>query len=512
MPAHQLPPRTAAVLCPDWPVLAALAEAELPAAAPAAILHDRRIAALSTAARQAGVRIGMRQRDAQALCPQLRLLPADSGRDARLFEQVIAAVEDHAAGVQVLRPGLCVFTASGPARYSGSEEKLAEQLVDHIATVTGFEAFVGFAEGVFAAALAAARPMVVPIGGTPQFLADVNVSVLGDAELVSVLQRCGIYRLGQLAELPERSVITRFGAPGTVAYRLATARQETPIVARAPEQEIQEHITLDPPADRIAVATAAVHTLAEKFTAALGERGWVCTVLRIDAATENDVLSRTWRADEIFTPAQIAARLRWQLEAWLTSVRKPESGVHQLRLIAEQVSAAGRMQLGLWGGKGEAEHRARQAIDRAQDLLGVHAVTVATSTGGRLPKAQTLHLPWRDEQQVKTDDAPWPDNVPAPIATPPSPVPVVLLDAHRQEVHIRARHALSAPPVTVERENSATVTNWAGPWPLHERWWEPEQEHRGAWLQIVVAHSPGYESALLLFYDTKRWWLVGSYD
>ena len=62
--------RTLVVWCPDWPVVAA----GLPATVPAAVLAGGEVLACSPAARAAGVRRGMRRRDAQARCPELRLV------------------------------------------------------------------------------------------------------------------------------------------------------------------------------------------------------------------------------------------------------------------------------------------------------------------------------------------------------------------------------------------------------------------------------------------------------
>ncbi len=519
----ELPPRTGAVLCPDWPVVAGLVEADISPTAPAVVLHARRVVATSPAARACGVRVGMRQRDAQAACPEIVLLAADTGRDTRLFELVIAAIEDLVAGIHIVRPGLCVFVAAGPVRYVGSEEALANRLTDHIGATSGREAFVGFAEGMFAAALAAARPAIVPVGGTKEFLAAVDVSVLGQPSLVSVLRRCGITTLGALAALGHRAVTSRFGVDGAVAFRLACGLQEAPVLGGSPARDIEERIELDPPASRIQHATAAIHSAAERFCGRLADRGLTCTVLRIDATTAtSDVLSRAWRADTIFGFADIAARLRWQLEAWLTAPRgRPTSGIVTMSLIAEHVAPADSLQLGLWGSTGSTRSRARHSADQVQDLLGIAAVTTAVSAGGRLPHNQAQHAPWRDQAPADHNLAlPWPDHIAAPITTLPSPDPVRLYDRRARPVYVTARQLMSAPPVQLVQcgYSLGIVTGWAGPWPFQEHWWDPSPNKRisGAWLQLTVAttktSNSTIESGLLLFYRNSSWWLVGSYD
>lgn len=515
MAEPELPSRTGAVMCPNWPVVAALSEARAPAVAPAVTLKGHLVTAVSVAARDLGVRVGMRQRDAQAACPELVLLGHDPGRDTRMFEPVVAAVEDLVAGIQVVRPGLAVFGASGPSRYFGGEDIVAERLLDNIAAMTEVEVFVGFAEGVFAAALAAAGQASVPPGHTRSFLAERDVAVLGKPQLISVLRRCGINTLGALAALPEKSVITRFGADGMTAYQLATAAWETPVAARTPEEVIEARMELDPPADRIQYATAAVHTAAERFQERLERRGLVCTVLRVDATTAaGEVLSRAWRADEVFTFEAAATRLRWQLEAWLTSDARPTAGLSALALVAEQVAQASSRQLGLWGESGDKAKRAAAAIDRAQDLLGIAAVTTATSSGGRLAHEQTVHTAWRDDPPALPDPAAsWPDRVPVPVRLFRPALAVELRGPAGVTVDVDDRRLISTPPTTLYRSGAAEVRvlGWAGPWPIRERWWE-RTRRRGSWTQLVVEGSPGVESALLLFHDQRRWWLVGCYD
>ncbi|MDT9091189.1 Y-family DNA polymerase, partial [Escherichia coli] len=63
--------RILALWCPDWPAMAASAEADLPPLHPVAVLSANRVVACSASARAAGVRRGMRKRQAQAACTEM---------------------------------------------------------------------------------------------------------------------------------------------------------------------------------------------------------------------------------------------------------------------------------------------------------------------------------------------------------------------------------------------------------------------------------------------------------
>ena len=115
--------RVMVVWCPDWPVVAALADEGLPTHLPAAVFSANIVQAGNDAARGSGVRRGMRRRDAQSRCPELKVYSASPDRDARAFEPVLAAVEELRPGVSALRPGLVALRA--PGRFYGGEPAAA---------------------------------------------------------------------------------------------------------------------------------------------------------------------------------------------------------------------------------------------------------------------------------------------------------------------------------------------------------------------------------------------------
>ena len=117
------PQRLLVAEVPDWPVTAA----GQPSVA-AAVVAGNRVIAASVAARAEGVREGLRQREAQRRCPELLVIPADLGRDARAWESAVAAVEALTPGVEVLGPGRVALATRGPSRYFGGDRALGERV------------------------------------------------------------------------------------------------------------------------------------------------------------------------------------------------------------------------------------------------------------------------------------------------------------------------------------------------------------------------------------------------
>jgi protein ImuB len=544
--------RTLLVWCPDWPVIAAEIVDGVPASAPVVVLHGNRVLACSEAARAEGVRRGLRRREAQARCPQLIAVADDPGRDARAFEPVVAAVEEVAVGVEVIRPGACALAARGPVRYFGSEEAAAERIVEQVAQACAVECQVGIADGVFAAGLAARAGQIVPRGGTRDFLAGVPVEALERPELTDLLRRLGIKTLGDFAALPAADVLSRFGFDGVLAHRLAGGYDSRPLAVRTPPPDLDVTGMYDDPLERVDVAAFAGRALAERLHERLAAYGLACTRLGIEAVTaDGQELHRVWRHDGMLTAAAIAERVRWQLDGWLTGARRgalsrPTAGIVRLRLVPDGVLVHLGLQAGLWGDAGAERERAHRALSRIQGLLGPEAVVTAVPDGGRSADDQVRLVPWGDERVPEraaaghtepipgtatvpvltkglrlvgesaaedgTAGPPWPGRLPmpSPALVLTSPQPAVVVDEAGTPVGVSARLELTGDPAALLIGNNPPVeiTGWAGPWPVDERWWAPAEARRRARFQIGVADG----RAFLLVLSGGHWTVEAVYD
>lgn len=693
--------RVLAVWCPDWPAVAAAAVADVPPTRAVVVLHANRVVACSAVARAAGVRRGHKRREAQARCPDLFVAQADSDRDARLFEPVVAAVDATVPGVEVLRPGLVVLAARGAARYFGSEETAAERLVDAVAAV-GVECQIGIADELSTAVIAARRAVLVPPGAGADFLAPLPVSELAAepslaaperGELIDLLHRLGLRRIGDFAALTPGEVASRFGADAIRAHRCARAEPERPPSAAPPPPDLAVEYPCDPPIDRVDAAAFAGRLLATRLHDRLSAAAVACTRLTVVAETAaGEHLSRTWRCAAPLTPTDTADRIRWQLDGWLThralhtptetedggtifgtgkshdpsdytvprgqrdetasgasrthdpngravpdsrdrhdgrgsgtdrahgssgrvvpeprgrhggrvsgagrahdssdrmvsdpgsrhggtvfgagessgsaisgsrdrrggrvasgvgdaragavgfgeggSSGRPGVGfatgtgdftiggrrwsqgvgpsapITMLRLEPVEVVAAGALQLGLWGGVGEGEERARRALIRVQGLLGGEAVLVGVLSGGRGPAERVTLIALGDEPVPAADPAlPWPGRLPhpAPAMVLVNRPEVALEDSGGAPVWISDRGLLTADPARLRwGSRELTVTDWSGPWLLDERWWSGDTGNRAVRAQVMLADTE-LRVLLLLGYD-RAWHVEGLYD
>ena len=161
--------------------------------------------------------------------------------------------------------------------------------------------------------------------------------------------------------------------------------------------------------------------------------------------------------------------------------------------------------------------RARRALVRVQGLLGPEAVQVPVLSGGRGPAERITLTPLGDELVPRADaDLPWPGQLPEPSPTVLLDDPVELLDGQGNSVRVTSRGLFSADPARLTaRDRDDRLRWWAGPWPVDERWWDPDRAAgRTARVQVLLegerASDPG--TALLLCYRQRRWYLEGIYE
>ncbi|MCK0439990.1 DNA polymerase Y family protein [Gordonia alkaliphila] len=533
-----------ALWCPDWPAVAAARGLGLVGGEPIAVLAAGRVVACSRSARRAGVRRGMRKRQAQSTCPELQVTPADPHRDGRFFDPVTTAVTAVVPMTEVLRPGLLVMAADRAGRYFGGETELAEAVAEAVEAV-GVIGRVGVADNLFTAVLAARSGRVVPPGSDADFLADRPVADLAIEpslssperdQLVNLLWRLGLRTLGRFAALDPADVASRFSSDAVRAHRMAAGRPgRRPSRAPIPP-DLEVTYQCDPPVDRIDAAAFLGRRLAEDLHRRLMSAALACTRLTVHAITDSGQRhSRTWRCAEPLTPEATADRIRWQLEGWLTTAGTgsgPDGPLTRLILEPVELVDPGGLQHALTGaglptdpGTGLGE-RARRSLVRVQGLLGGEAVRVPVPSGGRGPAERVSLVTYGDKAAPdRPVDAAWPDALARPLPALLTVGDAELLDAAGDPVTVTARGAFSAEPVEVMLgRGRRRVQWWAGPWPFGIDDGAPVTDDDtapfarntavAARAQVLLdeAGQSGTSRALLLCFRGARWSVEGVYE
>ncbi|MGK9146714.1 DNA polymerase Y family protein [Plantibacter flavus] len=520
--------RTLVLWCPDWPVLAARLSGTLPedaAGRPLALVEHGEILACDARARAAGVKRGLRVREAEARCPDLVTVDYDPVIDARAFEPVLLGVEHLMPGVQPYRAGLCAIRSRGPSRYYGGELEAATVLLARLEELGVPDARIGIADGPFAAEQAARmsssqasapRILIIPVGASPAFLAPLPLSVLARPQLSTLLHRLGITALGDFGALPAPEVRDRFGSDGAFAHRLASGLDARSVVPRVAPIELAVSVSFEPPLDRIDQLAFGFRQSAERFIEGLTEAGLVTTAITITLQSERGERStRTWLHPRWFTAGDVLDRVRWQLQGSSDIDHGLASPVELVRVVPETLDDAADHEEGLWGGG--PDERIHNGLARVQSMLGHDGVLTAIPSGGRLLLDRRLLVPWGsvppggEAAILERRARPWPGTIPgaAPATVFEDPLPVDVLDAFGRAVEVDDRSSVSAPPARFSAAAAwHRVDGWAGPWTIDERWWDEERHRRVHRFQLVDDTG----DAWLLILEEQRWRAEARYD
>lgn len=512
--------RTMVIWCPDWPAVAAATEAGLGRAAPLAVLHGHQVLACNAAARADGVRRGMRRRDAQSRCPELTVVPGNPDRDIRLFEPVVALLEELRPGVALLRPGLVALSV--PSGYYGGEDEAAATFAERLVAHGVWDVRFGIADEVFTAEHAARRApiqqcRVVPPGGAADFLADLPIEVLADGaagrELVGLLRRLGIRWVGEFAALPPAGVAARFGGHGAGVHQLLRGRTTRGWAPRTPTPDRICAIDFEPGITSIETVCFSVRQTAETFVAGLASQHLVCTEVQVEAETDRGTVSgRTWAHTNWFGATDLVDRVRWQLQAAGRS-ELLDGPIVRVRFEPITVEPSSAHAEALWGSG--SDERVERGVAKVQAMLGHEAVVRPVRQGGRGAMDRQILVPWGEKATgARAADRPWPGSLPGPAPTRvfAEPTPAGVVDQAGHPIRLTDRGVLTGHPArfrTGTDQQWQPVLSWAGPWPVDERWWAEDSAGLVARCQVVGAEGRAW---LLRHDEVNGWRTEASYD
>lgn len=531
---------------PDWPVYTVGLRRGWDLLAPAAVVDNHRVHAANAAARRAGVRQGMKERHAVGTCPALQVGEAEEVAEAEAHEEVLTAVEQVAAGVETLRPGLLAFSSSSLVNYYGDEDTAMERLVDAAARA-GADCLAGASDDIVTAVWAAREGRTVAVGRTREYLTGLPLRMLvaepslgAPRQMVAVLEQLGIRTLGDVAALPVSDVSGRFGAEGVRWHRVACGEPDRPVSPERPAVPLEVRVEPDDPVADTGTAAFLARQAAVQLHGRLADAGQVCLRLSVRAHLDPPpgydgplTVERVWRCREPLAEEDTAQRVRWQLDGWLTRVRGsfPQDadgadgadgvgGIRAIDLVPVDCVPAGEIADALWGGPDAGIRAARAAAARVQALIGTRGVLRPVHRGGRAVAGRVAVVPYGEEDpedvaalSTRDWDGALPAPLPALVGAPPGPghpaSAVRLLDAAGEAVWVTGRALLSAPPVALRwGGRTHRLTGWAGPWPVDEMWWsETTAARRYARLQVATDEP----AAFLLVCRGTSWRIEATY-
>ncbi len=182
-------------------------------------------------ARPFGVGSAMPVATARRLCPQAIMVSPRFERYQEISAQVMDVFADFSPAVEALSLDEAFLDMSGAEHFFGPPASMAQKIKDAVKQATQLDISVGVSWTKYVAKVASAfnKPnglTVVPPQLAKQWLAPLPVSRLWGAgkKTVPRLHALGLYTIGDIAALDERTLTDKLGAAGRHFYALANAQ------------------------------------------------------------------------------------------------------------------------------------------------------------------------------------------------------------------------------------------------------------------------------------------------
>ncbi|MCC1481192.1 DNA polymerase Y family protein [Roseibaca sp. Y0-43] len=248
-----------------------------------------RLVCLNAQAEGLGLSRGMGLADARAICPDLLTRPADPHRTAQTLESLRRWALRYCPWAACDGADGLALDITGAAHLMGGEAALRDDLLARLARM-GFTARAGLADtrgAAWAMAHVAGGGIIAP-GSTRAALGPLPLAALRlDAKMLAALERLGLRRVRDLAQMPRAPLARRFGA--TLLQRLDQAMGDLPEpVAPPPAPPVMAvRLSLPDPIGLLGDLQAALTRLLERLCqhlhrAEMGARRLVLDLSRVD--------------------------------------------------------------------------------------------------------------------------------------------------------------------------------------------------------------------------------------
>ncbi len=477
---------------------------------PVAILERGAVAALTAAARNAGVRLAMTRAQVVARDPATRIATRDRFAEERWMASLERRLEEVTPAFRACN-GFLSAPIRSCLRYYGSEAAVVartEKLIAEIAADTpGFRALAGTGDSVFSARIAARNGRFFPEGMSASLLGSYPVRSILPPSIARVCEQAGLATISGFQQLPGSSVASRFGAPGLRWHALCRIEIDSTCLGDPIDQgfsvavEIEEAQTLE----------RALFSLMPELRRAISageEQGMVLASFTMRLETANGVLSRVAEIPDGGSPSEIIARLRW----FEQGTREGRGRLLAIGVEAKRWVPAKARQLTL-AGQEVKDGEVTEVLSRLAATYGDARVAVPVIVGGRSPREQASWRPWDglwpQPQAASKPQLPWPGSMfgSRPSVVARDALGVEVIDGGGQEVKIDASGLLSGDAeVMVIRGERIEVLSSRGPWLVVERWWEPRRRRYG---RMALLTGRG---AYVVIREAGRWWLEAAFD
>lgn len=426
--------------------------------------EDALLVCVTERAEREGARPGLTVSQAQARCPQLRLLyrsePAEQQAQARLLECAESWTPDY----ESTQPGVCLLNLEH-VRWNDalSWTERGMRMRESVGEL-GYDGRIGLAENADLALLAAhvadpVRVLRARVAEEKQLLHELPVTVLHpSAGVLEILHLWGVASLGQLVALPRSEVVRRLGKEGLHLWDMAQGGKERLLRLVRPKVVFHEELALESAIECLEPLMHLLERMAQHLCARLAAAWRVAGRLHLTLGFDDKTTHH--RELRVAEPTREIAVLLRLLETGLEGFTAAAPIVY-VSLELTPVRAAST-QPSLFDRGLRDPNRFAETLSALEALLGKDRVGRAEMIPTHLADAFRVAGFLESSAEVKQADDSVPCGLPLQRFRPPRPVQVML----RQAVPVALR---------LEGREKRLVA-CEGPWFLSGHWWDERHQ------------------------------------
>lgn len=460
------------------------------------------VCSLNTPAHRLGIAQNMTRVEAETFTATLLARTPSEEQSAR--SALLACAAHFTPRVEECGRGstyVCVLDIAGTGQLFGPPAKLTTDLLER-SRAAGFTAAVAVTANFHAArCLALARNSgfcVIPAGHERTALAPLPLALLDMTEQqAETFFSWGLHTLGDLASLPEASLVARMGQDGKRLRQLALGASQHLFVPLEEDLAFEEHIELDTPVEQLDSLLFVLRVLLEQLIARAANHlvalASVTVTLKLEGGGE---YSRTVRPALPGNDPQLWMKLV-QLDL---DTHPPQAAILALTLAAE-VGSRSKVQLGLFSPQAPETDRLDVTLARLRSIVGDDCVGMPVLKNTNHPDSFEV-APFRvgsAKDEATHTSEPRPTRGALRTLRPPEALSITLRG--------------KTPDAFVFRATRYCVEHAYGPWIASGSWWSPTLWAIQQWDVIARNAADELLYCCLTFEPLEKTWrLVGLYD
>ncbi|HDP37175.1 MAG TPA: DNA polymerase IV [Candidatus Atribacteria bacterium] len=346
------------------------------------------VCAASYEARKYGVHAGMPIWEARQKCPRGFFVPSQMNKYLESSKKFFQICSDYTPLLEPLSVDELFLDVSGCESLFGSSEIIGRKIKERVYQELGLKISVGIAENKFLAKIATnlGKPdgfYIIPSKDIQKILYPLPVSALWGIgkKTGELLNRAGIYRVEQLARMPDSILENLLGKNGKKIKLLAQGIDENPVTPPSTAKSIGKETTFGTNITEKAVLVKELLKISQLVGYAARKKGYKGKTITLKIRFHNFITLN--RSKTLENPTHLDDIIFKTVVELLNKVRYKKGGVRLLGIkLSNLTSGNERKQLKFLRDeedkKGDKLEQLTQSLDKIREKFGSKAVTRAS--------------------------------------------------------------------------------------------------------------------------------------